>query len=245
MGKFIRKMVAQPEQPEITEIKPEAGFCIKTRVANSEKEGGQKAFINITSHVMVDPPLNAMDKPVAERHLDEKGLESLRVPQFCGHPRADDNAKYIDVVFHPWVVGRACRGELTSYYQQRLLQLTIPFVEAETGVKLDMSSIKILKNRKYMSGGGVDRKTPWPISVETGDPKPKKSLDKNRVDDAYADLLGPEAASRMQVGKLNCPGARKGAVKKGFLNSAKMKTEGTGMYDADGSGEGVQHEDAG
>jgi len=89
----IRKMVAQPEQPEITEIKPEAGFCIKTRVANSEKEGGQKAFINITSHVMVDPPLNAMDKPVAERHLDEKGLESLRVPQFCGHPRADDNAK--------------------------------------------------------------------------------------------------------------------------------------------------------
>ena len=44
--------------------------------------------------------------------------------------------RYIDVVFHPWVVGRACSGELTSYYQQRLLQLTIPFVEAETGVKL-------------------------------------------------------------------------------------------------------------
>ena len=66
---ILCKMVAQPEQPEVTEIKPEAGFCIKTRVANSEKDGGQKAFINITSHVMVDPPLNAMDKPVNSTQL--------------------------------------------------------------------------------------------------------------------------------------------------------------------------------
>jgi len=230
------------DQQESQEIEPEAGFCIKARVLG---KADQKAFINVTSHTMVDAPLNAQDRPVPERHLDEKGLESLRVPQFCGFPRADEVARYIDVVFHPWVVKRAVSGPLADYYKQRLLQLTIPFVEAETEVKLDISSIKILKNRKYMSGGGVDRRTPWPISVETGDPKPKKSLDKNRVDDAYADLLGPAAAARMQVGKLNCPNARKGAVKKGFLNSAKMKTEGTGMYDADGSGEGVLPEGAG
>ena len=102
-----------------------------------------------------------------------------------------------------------------------------------------------------MSGGGVERKTPWPISVEAGDaagdaePKQKKKLDRGRVDDAYADLLGPEAAARVQVGKLNCPNGRKGAVKKGFLNSKKVRKEGTGMYDENGSGEGVQHEDAG
>jgi len=145
------------------------------------------------------------------------------------------------------VVGRALEGPLVKYFQQRLMLLAVPFVERETGVALNHHSVKCLKNVFYKSGGGVNRKTPWPVHVEAGNatPKPKKRLDQDRVASAYDELLG-DASNGLNFHQGKLTGIKKKqVVKKGFLNSDKLKKEGTGMYDETGSGEGVLPDGAG
>jgi len=52
-----------------------------------------------------------MDREVSDTHLLEKGIESLRVPQFAGLPRkVPDLGTVVDVMFHPAVVDRALNG---------------------------------------------------------------------------------------------------------------------------------------
>eukprot|EP00658_Telonema_sp_P-2_P073013 TRINITY_DN6207_c0_g2_i2.p1 TRINITY_DN6207_c0_g2~~TRINITY_DN6207_c0_g2_i2.p1 ORF type:complete len:501 (+),score=167.25 TRINITY_DN6207_c0_g2_i2:147-1649(+) len=236
---------AQELRPNLQDLNPTAGFVIKARARSDQS----KVFINVVAHEMVDMPLAANDKPVKESHLDEKGLESLRVPQFAGHAREDELARYIDVVFHPCVVKRATEGPLVKYFQQRLMLLSVPFVEQETGVLLDHRTVKPLQNVKYKSGGGVNRRTPWPIPVESGGvtDAPKQKMNATRVDSAYHDLMGMSAQpERIHVHQGKLQGVpKRSVVKKGFLNSSKLKKQGTGMYGENGSGEGILPEGAG
>ena len=52
-----------------------------------------------------------MDREVSDTHLIEKGIESLRGPQFAGLPRkVPALGTVVDVMFHPAVVERALNG---------------------------------------------------------------------------------------------------------------------------------------
>ena len=48
---------------------------------------------------------------MGDQHLTEKGIESLRVPQFASNPRQVDGlGTVVDVIYHGCVVSRALEG---------------------------------------------------------------------------------------------------------------------------------------
>eukprot|EP00658_Telonema_sp_P-2_P073012 TRINITY_DN6207_c0_g2_i1.p1 TRINITY_DN6207_c0_g2~~TRINITY_DN6207_c0_g2_i1.p1 ORF type:complete len:226 (+),score=74.13 TRINITY_DN6207_c0_g2_i1:219-896(+) len=72
-------------------------------------------------------------------------------------------------------------------------------------------------------------------------------MNATRVDSAYHDLMGMSAQpERIHVHQGKLQGVpKRSVVKKGFLNSSKLKKQGTGMYGENGSGEGILPEGAG
>jgi len=52
-----------------------------------------------------------MGREVSDTHIEEKGIEALRVPQFAGLPREVAGlGMVVDVIFHGCVVSRAVDG---------------------------------------------------------------------------------------------------------------------------------------
>ncbi|KAJ1489805.1 hypothetical protein T484DRAFT_1779135, partial [Baffinella frigidus] len=62
-------------RPAVQMITPRPGLVYKTH----DSKGG-KVFLNAVMHELVQRPLDAAMEEVTDKHLDERGIGSLRVP---------------------------------------------------------------------------------------------------------------------------------------------------------------------
>jgi len=228
---------------KVREITPTAGYVIKGTSMNPHRPG--KLFMNICSHKIVGRPVNASNQPVSEDHLDSKGLESLRVPQFAGLPRAIDAGAVIDVLYDPSLVTRACGNaptqELSEYFRKRITELAVPFAHADTNgtFSLDPRSIKFLQNCTYKGGLGPKGSEPVPIPLEVD---PAEPVATPLIEELKPSAKTTQPKSVAKSAGKSKSGAKKPVVKKGFFDRMKPGEE---LYGPDGSDEGVVPDGAG
>jgi len=71
---------------------PEAGFCLKTKTANS----GEKIFLNICSSVEISAPKDITEEQLVAliENVDQDAAFQFRVPMSLGEPHTElDNGK--------------------------------------------------------------------------------------------------------------------------------------------------------
>lgn len=108
-------------------IQPTAGFVIKTK-----DETGQKIFMNMVSHEMVDPP--------EEKHMPDTDQPAVRIPLSLGEIREDfdkkgDPCQVVDVIWNPKAVKKATKEPL---YKQGLVELAFEYVKQKYEKTLDL-----------------------------------------------------------------------------------------------------------
>lgn len=108
-------------------IQPTAGFVIK-----SKDQHGQKFFVNMTSHELVDPP--------EEKHLPDSDQPAVRIPLSLGEIREDfdkkgDPCQVIDCIWNPETLKRAKKEML---YKQGLVELSFEYVKQKYNLILDL-----------------------------------------------------------------------------------------------------------
>ena len=128
----LREKAAREGKPYIDPeggctIQPEPGFVVKTKDQN-----GQKIFVNMTSHEMVDPP--------EEKHLPDSDQPAVRIPLSLGEIREDfdkkgDPCQVLDVI---WNTETIKKGHKEILYRQGLVELAFEYVKEKYKLHLDM-----------------------------------------------------------------------------------------------------------
>lgn len=223
-------------------LRPGIGFCLQARSTGTPPG---RWFINMTTHKLVQLPVSYSGQKVTKDWILTHGLANLQVPFDMGSFRKvkgerAEGAKHttwcLDVVFHPLMVqlfvDDAFCNTMESF-RPFVINLTLKRIEESLNVKLEASSIKLVKDLRYKDGEDGDQTIPREF---------RELPDEN---DSFDDELKMEAPSKEEPEEILIedltPDVRKAPVlKKGFLNGGKSK-----LYGPDGSKEGVVPENAG
>ncbi|CAI2367262.1 unnamed protein product [Moneuplotes crassus] len=116
-------------------IDPEGGCTIqpnKCFVIKSKDQNGQKMFVNMTSHELVDPP--------QEKHLPDSDQPAVRIPLSLGEIREDfdkkgDPCRVVDVIWNPEAAKKAMKEPL---YKQGLVELAFEYIKQKYELTLDL-----------------------------------------------------------------------------------------------------------
>jgi hypothetical protein len=108
-------------------IQPAIGFVIK-----SKDQHGQKIFINMTSHELVEPP--------EEKHIPDSDQPAVRIPLSLGEIREDFDKKgepcqVIDCIWNTDTLKRAKKEPL---YKQGLVELSFEYIRQKYSLTLSM-----------------------------------------------------------------------------------------------------------
>ena len=152
-------------------FRPSSGFCVRTITTGGdgikvrEKGQGKKFFINICSHVALEPPRDKAGNPALDERIVADGLQ---FPMIIG-PLRDckdgdgEDAIAIDVIYHPAVIHHS---KLQSAFKSQIVELSLQWIKKDTTVEFNESNWQPLKSPDYMGGRGVDDCTPVLMSVE-------------------------------------------------------------------------------
>lgn len=140
---------AQEMQSQVTPnskpIKPEPGFCVKTKTSD-----GGKVFVNICQSSQVPPPPDISEAELVEL-LQSEDPSGFRVPMSLGEPHAEiDNSSNgctaYDVVINPEFYNKTKGSELVLEF---LIAVSFEGLENKYDLQL-CREWKILKNRKFL-----------------------------------------------------------------------------------------------
>ncbi|KAJ1444449.1 hypothetical protein M885DRAFT_627112 [Pelagophyceae sp. CCMP2097] len=185
-GKHIRKHNGEdvPEEPDDSAaadravrrfvdghtITPAAGFVIKAM----GKSG--KIMVNCCAHAAVAPPKDASGREIAADDERGRSAQGLHIPMVVGAARPCvvssksrvGDGLALDVIFHPWVLGR-CDGE--RGFKVEIAALALSWAEreqADLGLRTDAAAWKLI-NSKYKGGLGEKGDEPVPFPIDEGD----------------------------------------------------------------------------
>lgn len=191
----------EPEGESAKYFRPTAGFCIRTQTTGGdgikvrERGQGKKLFVNICSHVALEPPRDQSGKPAMDERLSADGLQ---FPLLIGPTRdCQDSdgadAIAIDVIFHPAVIHHCL---LQSQFKSQIVSLALQWVKQDATVEFDEYMWQPLKSPEYMGGRGVDDSTPVLMSVEYAI---QQSAGPKERSDTY--LSGETVADKLPAGR--------------------------------------------
>lgn len=180
----------QSSQKNFAEIRPQPGFCIKTRLLEGNvKEAGwfckeeeasmglnsiganpkeMKVFVNVCSSSTVPMPPGLIDEEELIKALQSGTEMGLRLPMSLGEGHSEtDHAGQLcmayDVVINPDLHERVKTSEL---FRSFLMTVILEGLEDKNGIKLD-KEWTVLKNRKFMG-------TLLKQNIRIGDKAPQK-----------------------------------------------------------------------
>lgn len=196
-----------PEGEGAKYFRPTAGFCVRTVTTGGdgikvrEKGQGKKLFINICSHVALEPPRDLSGKPAMDERMTADGLQ---FPLLIGPTRDcqdgdGEDAIAVDVLFHPAVIHHC---KLQNLFKAQIVSLAMTWVRRDTSVEFEEQHWQPLKTPDYMGGRGVDDSTPVLMSVDyamkqSEDPG-KREADQER--EKYGNYLsGMNVADKLAV----------------------------------------------
>lgn len=201
--------------------------------------GTDKIFINICSHSIVGKAQNHSGEEISNQNLLDRGLKTLRFPQFASmHRRVEGLGIVVDVLYHPSLVSRAVDApseQLMQAYKERLTELAVPFVHQDSMgvVSMNPHTIQFLQNSRYKGGKGTKGAEPIPIAVDIPEEGHEERPLIEEVPQARKTDKNKSPASTWKKGD--------STVKKGFFD----KKGGPGLYGPEGSKEGVVPDGAG
>ncbi|CDW72984.1 protein kinase domain protein [Stylonychia lemnae] len=115
-------------------IQPQPGFVVKTKDKN-----GQKVFINMTTHDLVDP---FEEKPIPEGDREKFGdsESGIRIPLSMGQLREDfdkkgEAAQVCDVIWNPKTIERC---KIDAQFRQIVVELAFNYYAQKFNVELDL-----------------------------------------------------------------------------------------------------------
>jgi len=108
-------------------IQPSAGFVVKTKDQN-----GQKVFLNMTSHELVDP--------MEEKDLPDSDEPGIRIPLSLGTMREDFDKKgepcrVVDIIWNPNSVKKCTKDML---FRQGMVELAFGYMREKFQMELSM-----------------------------------------------------------------------------------------------------------
>jgi len=164
-------------QDERMLIKPEAGFCLKTKRLINENQQ-EKVFINVCTSTQIGAPRQITEEELIEI-VKAEDPGRFRVPISLGEPIADldkngDGCSIFTVIIHPDFYSRA---QSNKTFMSFLLTLVYEGLQNKyPQYQLDTDWTK-LKHRKYM--GQLTEQTirvrPKPFIVEVDENKPSET----------------------------------------------------------------------
>jgi len=191
-------------------------------------------------HKLVELPVSYSGQKVTKDWILRHGIANLQVPFDMGSFRkvkgeraegAKQTTYCLDVVFHPLIiqlfVDDAFCNSMESF-RPFVINLTLKRIEESLNVKLETSSIKLVKDFRYKDG-------------EDGDAREFRELpdEKDSFDEELRTPPPKEEPEEILIEDLTPDVRPAPALKKGFLNG-KAK-----LYGPEGSKEGVLPENAG
>jgi len=176
---LIRNILAKPDDPakETTPsktVKPEPGFCIKTRDGK-----GRKVFINICKSRELPPPKD-ISKNELIAILESEDPSDYRVPMSLGDPhevsdKGGQKSTAFDIVVNTDFYTKAESSELFNTF---LITVSMDGLDDKHNVELNRNDWIILKNKKYF--GEIKEvnivQRPKPLITELKTSKPDKPL---------------------------------------------------------------------
>lgn len=192
-------------------FRPSAGFCVRTMTTGGdgikvrEKGQGKKFFINLCSHVALEPPRDLSGKAAMDERMSAEGLQ---FPLLIGPTRDcqdgdGEDAIAVDVIFHPAVIHHC---KLQSTFKNQIVSLALTWVRRDTNVEFNEHNWQPLKAPEYMGGRGVDDSTPVLMSVEhamkqSEDPETREAEQSNSEQERESNYLSGETLAH----KLSAP----------------------------------------
>ena len=155
-------------------ITPLPGFCVKTRKADS----AEKVFLNFCTSDQIGRPKDISASEL-RRVLNEEDVGSFRVPMSLGpsHTELDKSGKACcahDIIVHPSFCDKVLKDEAFLGF---LISASVQGLEEKYGVKLDIDSCVVLKNKRHMGALETQqvRKRAKPFVVEMDSKLPEGS----------------------------------------------------------------------
>ncbi|XP_041033686.1 PIH1 domain-containing protein 1 isoform X1 [Carcharodon carcharias] len=134
-----------PTAPESKQIRPQPGFCVKTKTKNSGK-----VFINVCKSDQIPPPPDLSEESLVAL-LESDDPSGYRIPMSLGEPHAEiDNSgngcTAYDIVINSKFYNKILNNKLFMEFF-----LTIGFEGLENKYNLELSrEWRMLKNRKFL-----------------------------------------------------------------------------------------------
>ncbi|XP_067830571.1 PIH1 domain-containing protein 1 [Heptranchias perlo] len=141
-----REMQSQlPTTQESKQIRPQPGFCVKTKTSSSEK-----VFINICKSDQIPPPPDLSEEDLVAL-LESEDPSGYRIPMSLGEPHAEvDNSgngcTAYDIVINSKFYNKIQHNKLFMEFL-----MTVGFEGLENKYNLELSrEWRMLKNRKFL-----------------------------------------------------------------------------------------------
>ncbi|TEA25525.1 hypothetical protein DBR06_SOUSAS11710140 [Sousa chinensis] len=134
---------AQTSRPESTQIKPQPGFCIKTK----SSEG--KVFINICHSPSIPPPADLTEDELLQ--MLEEDQAGFRIPMSLGEPHAELDAKGQGCTAYDVAVNSDFyrRMQNSDFLQELVITIAREGLEDKYSLPLN-PEWRILKNRSFL-----------------------------------------------------------------------------------------------
>lgn len=197
--------------------------------------------VNVCGHDSVGPPLAKSMNPVDDTYIEHNGIDNLIVPISVSEPKRLSTGGFtfcIDVVVHTLLIKKCVSGHhLYQHLTEKLLVLSIEWVQTECGVQLLRQSCLLLGDPYYYSDVKRAVKSEDEIlrmAAELLKEKKKPQRSEKELTSHLPDALnvskdGMRVSSRPLIQEVVAsPG-----LKKGFLKNGSAK-----LYGPHGSSEG-------
>ncbi|KPI89745.1 hypothetical protein ABL78_1125 [Leptomonas seymouri] len=198
--------------------------------------------VNVCGHDSVGLPLARSMNAVGDNYIEHNGVDNLIIPISVGDPKPTTKGEFafcIDVVVHTILIKKCISGHhLYQHLTEKLLNLSMEWVQRECGIQLLRKGCAVLGNPYYFASVKADMES-LEKAMKMAAELLKSKEDQDREGDEVVSQHLPDAL-KMKSNKpkestkpliqevIASPG-----IKKGFLNSGSVRLYGPG-----GSSEG-------
>ncbi|KAG5480618.1 hypothetical protein LSCM1_06322 [Leishmania martiniquensis] len=218
-----------------------SGLLIGFAFAAKTADESSSYIVNICGHDSVGPPLARSMNTVEDDYVEHHGVDNLIIPLSVSEPKETKSRDYaysVDVVVHTLLIKKCRPGHhLFQHLTEKLVALSIEWVQKECGVQLLLRTCRIAGNPFYFSDIIDTSESMAEFVKHAADLLQMKSAStesRAEEDENIPDALN---LAKAQVPERKQPLIREvvpsQAIKKGFLVDGNAR-----LYGPDGSCEG-------
>jgi hypothetical protein len=214
------------------------GFAYKAYAADE----ATTYVVNVCGHDSVGPPLAKSMNTVDDDYIEHNGVDNLIIPISVSEPMRTVKGNFafcVDVVVHTVLIKKCTpKHHLFQHLTEKLLVLSMEWVQRECGVQLTRKGCAILGNPCYFSdvkGNGKDLEEVVRMAAELLKKDSANQMKDQETSTQLPDSLTLKKGERKESKRpyvqevITSPG-----LKKGFLDDGKAR-----LYGPEGSSEGL------